>query len=64
MLQLDAAEDQVVVAPIGSHQVCDDVDVVDSREQVQRHCDGEGSEELGEPRGRLDGNDRVAGPVE
>lgn len=36
VLQFDAAVDEVVVAPVGSHQVGDDLDVVDSRQQVQR----------------------------
>lgn len=64
MLQFDAAVDEVVVAPVGSHQVGDDLNVVDSRQQVQRHRYREGGEELREPHRRLDGNHCVAGPVE
>lgn len=64
VLQFDAAVDELVVAPVGGHQVGDDLNVVDSRQQVQRHRYREGGEELREPHRRLDGNDRVAGTVE
>lgn len=63
VLQFDAAVDGMVEAPVGCHEVGDNLSVVNSGQQVERHLYGQRSEELSEPHGRLNRNNYVTGPV-